>query len=239
MGYRPSVVADAGSKVRIGEAVAVIGGAVLLAGSWVAVAIARHVPGWEQRVFESVNDLPNALWPIVRGPMQIGSLVGSLVVVAMTGIVSRDRRLTLAALVASQVAFWSAKGVKRVVVRGRPAALLSGVHLREHAGGLGYVSGHTAVAFSLAAVLAPSLPRRWRPLAAVLAVIVGFARVYAGAHLPLDVIGGVGVGLLCGTLSRWAFRLGGEGLPVLPVGASVTPVADPRPAADRARRSTG
>ena len=39
------------------------------------------------------------------------------------------------------------------------------------------------------------------------------ARVYAGAHLPLDVIGGAGLGLLAGTFSRWAFGLGGEGLP--------------------------
>jgi membrane-associated phospholipid phosphatase len=37
--------------------------------------------------------------------------------------------------------------------------------------------------------------------------------VYAGAHLPLDVVGGAGLGLLLGTLSRWALGLGGEGLP--------------------------
>ena len=106
------------------------------------------------------------------------------------------------------------KVVKRLVDRGRPASLLSDVRLREHASGLGYVSGHTAVAFALAAVLAPSMPRRWRLFAVVLAVLVGVARIYAGAHLPLDVVGGAGVGLLCGTLSRWVFGLGGEGLPV-------------------------
>jgi undecaprenyl-diphosphatase len=69
------------------------------------------------------------------------------------------------------------------------------------------------VAFALAAVLAPSLPRRWRPVAFGLATVVAAARVYAGAHLPLDTIGGAGLGLLAGTLSRWAFGLGGEGLP--------------------------
>jgi undecaprenyl-diphosphatase len=44
-------------------------------------------------------------------------------------------------------------------------------------------------------------------------LIVGFARIYSGAHLPLDVVGGAGLGLLSGTLARWALGLGGEGLP--------------------------
>jgi glycosyltransferase 2 family protein len=104
--------------------------------------------------------------------------------------------------------------VKSFVDRARPEALLPGVHVRQHATGLGYLSGHTAVAFSLAAVIVPSVPRPWRPVVIVVACIVGFARVYAGAHLPLDVIGGAGLGLLCGTLARWALGLGGEGLPV-------------------------
>ena len=90
--------------------------------------------------------------------------------------------------------------------------MLADVKLRENASGVGYVSGHTAVAFALAAVLAPSLPRGWRPVVFAVASVVAFARVYSGAHLPLDVVGGAGLGLLCGTLLRWAFGLGGEGL---------------------------
>jgi hypothetical protein len=164
------------SRVRVGEVVAVLGGAALLAGSWIVVAATHRVPEAEQRVFEAVNDLPDFLWPVVWVPMQSGSLVGSLVVVAGTAVVSRNRRLTLAALVASQVAFWSVKIVKSVVSRGRPSALLHSFHLREHAAGLGYASGHTAVAFALATVLAPSLPRTWRPVVFVIAgVVVGFA----------------------------------------------------------------
>ena len=37
---------------------------------------------------------------------------------------------------------------------------------------------------------------------------VAFAHVYGGAHLPLDVIGGAGLGLLIGTLTRSGVRLG-------------------------------
>ena len=202
------------SRVRRGEVVAVIGGSLALAGTWVAVAVNHGVPAWEQDVFERVNDLPNALWRPVWVPMELGSLAGSLVVVAVTFLVTRQRRLTLAALAASQLAYWSAKLIKGLVARGRPATLLADVKLRERASGVGYVSGHTAVAFALATVLAPSLPRPWRPVAFVIATLVAFARVYSGAHLPLDVVGGAGLGVLSGTLMRWAFGLGGEGLPV-------------------------
>ena len=204
--------------VRKGEVAAVVGGALLLAASWVVVAATQHVPHWESRVFETVNDLPGILWRPLWVPMQVGSFVGSLVVVALTGAVSRSTRLTLAALVASQLAFWLSKAVKTTVSRGRPEALLANVHLREQAHGLGYVSGHTAVAFALAAVLVPSLPRGWQPIAWLIAATVALARVYAGVHLPLDVIGGAGLGLLLGTFTRWAFGLGGEGLPVEPLG---------------------
>jgi undecaprenyl-diphosphatase len=193
--------------------VVVLGGAALLAASWIVVASAGHVPAPETWTFETINRLPDALWPIVWGPMQLGSLTGCFVVVAAIQVVGRNPRLTLAALTAGLVAWWSAKAVKTLVSRGRPGALLEGVHLHEHASGLGYVSGHSAVAFALAAVLAPSVPRRWRPAVFAGAVVVAVARVYAGAHLPLDAIGGAGLGLLAGTLSRWAFGLGGEGLP--------------------------
>jgi undecaprenyl-diphosphatase len=200
--------------IRRAEVIAVLGGSAMLAGSWVIVTATHGVPGWEQEFFEWVNDGPDALWPVIWGPMQLGSLAGSLVVVVVTFVVTRQRRLTLAALTASQLAWWSAKVVKAVVGRGRPGALLAHVKLREHASGIGYVSGHAAVAFALATVFAPSLPRAWRPVAFAIASGVAVARLYSGAHLPLDAVGGAGLGVLSGTLLRWAFGLGGEGLPV-------------------------
>jgi undecaprenyl-diphosphatase len=85
--------------------------------------------------------------------------------------------------------------------------------MRETADGLGFVSGHAAVSFALATVLAPSLPRSWRTAVFADAVLVGLARMYAGAHLPLDVVGGAGVGILTGIALRLALGLGGAGVP--------------------------
>ena len=187
-------------------------GALLLAGSWLVVAARDHVPALEARVFDALNGLPGFIWPIVWLPMQVGSFIVSLIAAVVTFIISRDWRLSAATLLAGQAAFWGAKSVKHIVLRARPNVLLTEVHLHERASGLGYVSGHSAVAFALGAVLGRSLPRRWQPLAIVVPIVVAFARVYGGAHLPLDVVGGAGLGLLVGTLSRWVFGLGGEGL---------------------------
>ena len=179
-------------------------GVALIAASWFPAA-SGDVSSWETTVFRRINDLPDAFWAFLRVPMQLGSVAGSLAVVAVTLLVTRDRRLALAALVGSQAAYWSARAVKEIVGRGRPAALLPGVHLHEAVSGFGYVSAHTAVAFALAAAIAPSFPRPARVAAVVLAGLVGFARISGGAHLPLDVVGGAGLGLVCGTAARLAF----------------------------------
>ena len=198
MAVRPRIAA------RRGELITVAVGVVLVAASWIP-ASSGDVSSWEATAFRHVNDLPDALWAFLRVPMQLGSLAGSFAVVAATLLITRDRRLALAALVGSQAAYWSAKAVKEIVGRGRPTVLLHGVHLHEAVSGFGYVSAHTAVAVALAAALAPSFPRGARVVAVALAGLVGFARIYAGAHLPLDVVGGAGLGLVCGTLARLAF----------------------------------
>ncbi len=43
-----------------------------------------------------------------------------------------------------------------------------------------------------------ALPRRWRPLPAIVALLVGVARIVHGVHLPADVVGGWSFGVLIG-----------------------------------------
>jgi undecaprenyl-diphosphatase len=193
---------------RTGEVVAAIGGAALLGGSWAVVTTTDDVPEVEVRVFSALNGLPDPLWPFVWAPVQLGSFVGSLLVVGVTAGVTRRPRLTASALLASQGAYWGAKAVKHVAARARPVDVLARVRVRERATGLGYVSGHSAVAFALAAVLVAECPGAWRVVPLTLAGTVAIGRVYAGVHLPLDVVGGVGLGILAGVASRWALGLG-------------------------------
>ena len=64
-----------------------------------------------------------------------------------------------------------------------------------HPAGLSFVSGHAIITFAIAGLLALVLARRWAVVAFVLASLNAIARVYLGAHNPLDVVGGAAVGL--------------------------------------------
>ena len=150
--------------------------------------------------------------------MQLGSIwmlaAGAIVASLVTG----QLRPALAVATAVLLGWVAAKLVKEAVERGRPGDLLDGVHVRESGvHGYGYVSGHSAIAFAAATALTPLLPGRWRYVPFVLAVVVGSARIYYGAHLPLDVVGGAGLGILCGLVATAAFgtgrpaRTGGDG----------------------------
>jgi undecaprenyl-diphosphatase len=68
------------------------------------------------------------------------------------------------------------------------------------AAGEAFVSGHAIIAFSLAVLLTPYLTRRWRIAAWALAAGVCVGRVYVGAHLPLDVVGGAAIGCAVGAV---------------------------------------
>jgi undecaprenyl-diphosphatase len=92
-------------------------------------------------------------------------------------------------------AYLLAKAVKRVVGRGRPGDLVVGVIIRGRpATGGGYVSGHAAVSMALAVEAGALVPGRARGLPIVGASVVALARVYVGAHLPLDALGGAALG---------------------------------------------
>jgi len=148
----------------------------------------------ETRGFRLVNDLPDAAHPAVWPVMQFGSLAAVPASAALALIAGR-RVLAFRLVVAGTAAWAAAKLVKRVRVRGRPARLLAGVHVRgtEVTGG-GFVSGHAAVAAALAAAAAPCAAPLRRTLW-LLVPVVGASRVYVGAHLPLDTLGGASLGL--------------------------------------------
>ena len=164
---------------------------------------ARGVPTWEASTFERVNQLPDAFYPVLWPIMQLGSVAVALGMAVIAGWRTRRTSVGVCTLAAVGMTWLVAKYVKHLVGRDRPFGVGLQVHLRDHATyGLGYVSGHAAIAAALYTMIVPHLRRPYRPIAAVLALTVCFARVYSGAHLPLDVVGGAAVGMIIGEAFR-------------------------------------
>lgn len=177
------------------------GGLVLLVGALVA---SRGPAAGEVALVEAVNELPG---PVVDGlevVMQLGAR-GAIVVVALVAAVLADRRrvrVAAAVLLAGFAAWLASAQLKDAVDRPRPAGVGAEVVVRDEVRGNGYPSSHASVA--TATLVAAALATR-RPVAAALALgaVVGVARLAVGVHLPLDVLGGLGLGALSAALAVW------------------------------------
>jgi len=187
------------------DRVGLAGGVALLLGALVAAGGAA--PG-EIGLVEAVNGLPGPVVAVLEVVMQLGAR-GAIVLVALVAAVLADRqrvRVAVAVLLAGFAAWFATAQVKEAVDRPRPAALGAEVEVRDDAPGLGYPSSHVGVA--TASLVAAALGAR-RPVGVALALgaLVGVARMAVGVHLPLDVVGGLGLGAVAAALSvRLALR---------------------------------
>lgn len=183
------------------DAALFVTGAALFEGSRMLVQRGKVDPT-EERIFRAANDAPEALTVPVRSVMQMGTFI-TVPAVAAAAFIAGRRELAAALGVGGTAAWLLAKRAKPLGGRARPAVLLDDVRTREGIeGDLGWVSGHTAVATTIAATTWVGGPRWLRPFLAAGAVTTAHGRMYVGAHLPLDLVGGAGLGMMVSAIVR-------------------------------------
>lgn len=165
---------------------------------------------WELPVFNAINGLPDWIYRPLWLFMQFGNLA-TVGIVFIALVVFRRWIPAVAVLILGAGKYFSERAVKAVIVRHRPAQIVDEVMLRgAPAVGRGFLSGHVIVAVGLATVLSPWLGRRTMVVVWALAGLVCLGRMYVGAHLPLDVVGGAALGWSLGSLLNAAFAAGGR-----------------------------
>jgi membrane-associated phospholipid phosphatase len=165
-----------------------------------SLAARAELTSTEVQIFRAVNELPDGFRTVVWPFMQYGTFI-TIPALSAIALISRRFGLALALALAGVGVYMLALVVKQVVERGRPGALLAGVEEREVFGAHshGFPSGHAAVAAALTVVVAARLSVRWAIGALVLGAFVVVGRMYVGAHLPLDLIGGAALGVVAGS----------------------------------------
>ena len=197
-------------------AVAIVG---LVLAVFTTVLALRGPPGAvEVAVFRWFNDPPGALGFVLGGldPLlrPAGLTVLVLVALALVAVLRPvgARWLVASAAAAASLAYVVTKVLKVVVDRGRPPAYLDDVLTHGYPvdpRGSGFPSSHTSVTVALVVGAWPWLTRPWRIVGVATAALIGLDRMYVGAHFPLDVLGGLGIGLAAGGLVISSIRVAG------------------------------
>jgi undecaprenyl-diphosphatase len=184
------------------DVVAGLGGLAVLVGCAIVVRDGT-VGSLERSVFEAINGLPGFLEP----PMRLAQFLGVLVVgpvVAIVALVLRRWRLALAAVLVTIGKLAAERTVWHYVSRQRPGVTEPNAIVRggTATSGAAFVSGHVILVTALAWVITPYLRGAWRFAPWGVVALVSFARIYLGAHNPLDVIGGIGLGVAVGSAAN-------------------------------------
>jgi glycosyltransferase 2 family protein len=178
-------------KLYLGAFVA----ALLIFAGAMYLALSGRPTGWEHTLFMSVNGWPEGWYRLFTIVTFFGSTWIALISVVGLFVAKLYRlawRLAVTIIGAYGIAFVA----KHFIGRERPLELFSGVHARVVETGMGFPSGHATVSTVIALTLWPYLPKKARYVVVPLFIgVICLSRLYLGVHIPLDLIGGVAIGV--------------------------------------------
>ena len=188
------------SKRSIAVIVVLVAAFVALASGVLSAATEPFDDALLQALRTSVSDPAGPAW-LERAVLNLSALGSTAVttllvcVAALFLLLDARPRQALLVVATTAIAAIGLAALKQAIGRERPTI----VEPIEVVGGLSFPSGHTLIAAvlypTLGMLIASNLRQRHLKVfvfvvAALLALIVGFTRVYLGVHYPSDVLGG-------------------------------------------------
>jgi membrane-associated phospholipid phosphatase len=193
----------AGHTIRWYEPLAVIGGIALL--SPLDEPIANHFRDHRSQTAQDVADAWKQVGTVGVGVVTAGIVAGGLIAhdneVTRTGL-----RLAFSAALAGA----AAEGIKVVLGRERPFQNTSAFDFDPLHFDTSFPSGHSTLAFAMAASLADDIHRTWATVGLYgVATGVAVTRVYEQDHWLTDVLSGAALGVVSAKLVNGRWRVFG------------------------------